>query len=133
MRRSPRRAAPWAVAAAAARLVGALLVGASSAIAQPLCWPTLRIEDDAYAPMQPPATERLWTARVTVAAPHCAADASGTFDIVFLRETENGIEHEFREHFTWRPSSVPVSVAFWADETPALYWIDRVQPCACRR
>ena len=133
MRRGPRRAAPWAVAAAAARLVGALLLGASPAIAQPLCWPTLRIEDDVYAPMRPPAMERLWTARVTVDAPHCAPDASGTFDIVFLREKENGLDHEFREHFTWHPSSVPVSVAFWADETPALNWIDRVQPCACRR
>jgi hypothetical protein len=122
-----------AVAAAAARALGALPLGASSAIAQPLCWPTLRIEDDTYAPMRPPTMARLWTARVMVDAPRCAADASGTFDIVFLREKENGLDHEFREHFAWRASSVPVEVEFWADETPALYWIDRVQPCACVR
>jgi hypothetical protein len=72
-----------------------------------------------------------WSAVVMVDAPRCAANATGTFDIVFVQEKETATDLEFRERFVWRASSVKVTVDFAADEAVQSYRIDNVTPCAC--
>ena len=42
--------------------------------------------------------ERKWTAVVSVDASRCATTA-GSFEIIFSRQKENGLEIEFREQF----------------------------------
>ena len=55
-----------------------------------------------------------------------------SFEIVFSRLKENGLEIEFRQQFIWTPPAVTVSVDFWADEAVEQYWLDNVAPCPCR-
>ena len=68
---------------------------------------------------------------VAVDAAHCAAKATGTFEIVFVREKETGPDLEFRERFVWRAPSVKVQVDFAADEAVQSYRIDNVTACDC--
>jgi hypothetical protein len=72
-----------------------------------------------------------WSAVVTLDALRCAANAMGTFDIVFVQEKETAPDLEFGERFVWRASSVKVTVDFAADEAVQSYRIDNVTPCAC--
>jgi hypothetical protein len=60
------------------------LICVTQAVGQRLCRPALRINDAQFSPMQPPTLERTWSAVVSVDASQCAADSSGSFEIVFL-------------------------------------------------
>jgi hypothetical protein len=95
------------------------------------CRPTLAISDVHFTEMQPPTLSRTWSAVVAVDAAHCATNATGTFEIVFVREKETGPDLEFRERFVWRASSVKVQVNFAADEAVQSYRIDNVTACDC--
>jgi hypothetical protein len=95
------------------------------------CRPTLAISDVHFTEMQPPTLSRTWSAVVAVDAAHCAANATGTFEIVFVREKEIGPDLEFRERFVWRAPSVKVQVDFAADEAVQSYRIDNVTACDC--
>jgi hypothetical protein len=108
------------------------LIGASQAIAQPMCKPALAFKEIRFSEMQPPTMERKWTAVLSVDASSCAT-ATGRFAILFSRLKENGPELDFREQFTWHPGQVEVSVDFWADEAVERYWLDSVSPCPCAR
>jgi hypothetical protein len=107
------------------------VAGATQAVGQPVCKPTLTIKDVRFSAANPPTLERRCTATVSVDASRCATTA-GSFEIVFLRQKETGLEVEFREQFTWRSPSVTVAVDFWADEAVEGYWIHNVAPCPCR-
>jgi hypothetical protein len=95
------------------------------------CRPALAISNVHFTDMQPPALSRTWSAVVLVDAAHCAAKATGTFDIVFVRGIEIGPDVEFRERFVWRAPSVNVKVDFAANEAAQSYRIDNVSPCVC--
>jgi hypothetical protein len=95
------------------------------------CRPTLAIGDVHFTEMQPPRMSRTWSAVVAVDESHCAAKATGTFEIVFVREKETGPDLEFRERFVWRAPSVKVQVDFAADEAVQSYKIDNVTACDC--
>ena len=95
------------------------------------CRPTLAVSDVHFTEMQPPTLSRTWSAVVAVDASHCAAEATGTFEIVFVREKEIGPDLEFRERFVWRAPSVKVQVDFAADEAVQSYKIDNVTACDC--
>jgi hypothetical protein len=95
------------------------------------CQPALAITNVHFTEMLPPALSRTWSAVVLVDAQHCAAKATGTFDIVFVRGIEIGPDVEFRERFVWRAPSVNVKVEFAANEAAQSYRIDNVSPCAC--
>jgi hypothetical protein len=95
------------------------------------CRPTLAISDVHFTEMQPPTLSRTWSAVASVDAAHCAAKATGTFEIVFVREKETGPDLEFRERFVWRAPSVKVQVDFAADEAVQSYRIDNVTACDC--
>ena len=95
------------------------------------CRPALAISDVHFTEMQPPTLSRTWSAVVSVDAAHCAANATGTFEIVFVREKEIGPDLEFRERFVWRAPSVKVQVDFAADEAVQSYRIDNVTACDC--
>jgi hypothetical protein len=117
---------------AAASIVAVLaLVSATRAMGQDTCRPTLAISDVHFTEMQPPRLSRTWSAVVAVDAVHCAAEATGTFEIVFVREKETGPDLEFRERFVWRAPSVKVQVDFAADEAVQSYTIDNVSACDC--
>ena len=96
-----------------------------------MCRPTLAISDVHFTEMQPPTLSRTWSAVVAVDAAHCAANATGTFEIVFVREKEIGPDLEFRERFVWRAPSVKVQVDFAADEAVQSYRINNVTACDC--
>ena len=96
-----------------------------------MCRPTLAISGVHFTEMQPPTLSRTWSAVVAVDAAHCAANATGTFEIVFVREKEIGPDLEFRERFVWRAPSVKVQVDFAADEAVQSYIIDNVTACDC--
>jgi hypothetical protein len=96
-----------------------------------MCRPTLAISGVHFTEMQPPTLSRTWSAVVAVDAAHCAANATGTFEIVFVREKEIGPDLEFRERFVWRAPSVKVQVDFAADEAVQSYRIDNVTACDC--
>ena len=96
-----------------------------------MCRPTLAISGVHFTEMQPPTLSRTWSAVVAVDAAHCAAKATGTFEIVFVREKEIGPDLEFRERFVWRAPSVKVRVDFAADEAVQSYRIDNVTACDC--
>ena len=68
---------------------------------------------------------------MTLDALRCAANAMGTFDIVFVREKETAPDLAFSERFVWRAPSVNVQVDFAADEAVQSYRIDNVTPCTC--
>ena len=95
------------------------------------CRPTLAINDVHFTEMQPPTLSRTWSAVVSVDAAHCAAKATGTFEIVFVREKETAPDLAFRERFVWRAPSVKVQVDFAADEAVQSYRIDNVTACDC--
>jgi hypothetical protein len=95
------------------------------------CKPTLTISDVHFTEMQPLTLSRTWSAVVAVDAAHCAANATGTFEIVFVREKEIGPDLEFRERFVWRAPFVKVQVDFAADEAVQSYRIDNVTACDC--
>ena len=95
------------------------------------CRPTLAISDVHFTEMQPPTLSRIWSAVVSVDASHCAAKATGTFEIVFVREKETAPDLTFRERFVWRAPSVKVQVDFAADEAVQSYRIDNVTACDC--
>ena len=117
---------------AAASIVAVLaFVSATRAMGQDTCRPMLAISDVHFTEMQPPTLSRTWSAVVAVDASHCAAEATGTFEIVFVREKETGPDLEFRERFVWRAPSVKVQVDFAADEAVQSYRIDNVTACDC--
>jgi hypothetical protein len=93
------------------------------------CRPTLAISDVHFTEMQPPTLSRTWSAVVSVDAAHCAAKATGTFEIVFVREKETAPDLAFRERFVWSAPSVKVQVDFAADEAVQSYRIDNVTAC----
>jgi hypothetical protein len=115
----------------------ALLAGviAFPAIAQAsgsrVCKPSLSIKDVQFSKFDPATLERKWTATVSVDASRCAANASGYFDIGFLRAKENSFDLEFREQFIWLTPSVKVGVDFWADEAAEHFWVENITPCTC--
>ena len=108
------------------------LIGAAQAGGPPVCKPVLAVKDVQFSAMQLPATERKWTATVTVDASRCATTA-GYFEVGFLREKENGLGLEFREQFIWSVPSVKIGLDFWFDEAVESHWIDSVQACPCAR
>jgi hypothetical protein len=113
-------------------LTAALAAGCiTPVISAESCQPALAISDVHFTEMQPPTLSRTWSAVVSVDAPHCAAKAIGTFDIVFVRSLEIGPDLEFRERFVWRAPSVNVKVDFAANEAAQNYRIDNVTPCVC--
>ena len=113
-------------------IVGAIvLAGASHALAEASCRPTLAFKHVAFSPMQPPTMQRTWTAVVAVDASRCAADSRGHFEIVFTRLQEFGPDSESSEEFTWAAPEVTVSVDFAPSEAVERYRIDVVAPCPC--
>ena len=129
MRRDARRQLAAACLLAAGFVA---CLGASPAMAQPVCKPGLAITDVQFSPMHPETLQRKWTALVSVDASRCAANAGGTFDIGFSRLKENAPDEGFSERFQWKAPSVKVDVDFWADEAVERYWLGRITPCACR-
>jgi hypothetical protein len=109
------------------------LTGVTQALGQQLCRPALAIKDVQFSEMQAPTWERKWTAIVSVDASRCTTNATGSFEIVFSRQKENGVEVEFSEKFTWSSPTVTVAVDFWADEAVERYWISNVSACVCGR
>jgi hypothetical protein len=107
------------------------LTGATQALDRELCRPALAIKDVQFSEMQAPTWERTWTAIVSVDASRCTTNATGSFEIVFSRQNENGVEVEFSEKFTWSSPAVRVAVDFWADEAVERYWISNVSACVC--
>ena len=113
-------------------LVGIIgLISVTQAVGQEPCRPALVVKDVQFSQMQPPTRKRTWTAVVSVDVSHCAANSTGSFEIVFTRLKENGPELDFREQFAWLPPSVNVAVDFAADEAVQRYRIDTITPCAC--
>jgi hypothetical protein len=115
----------------AAGMIG--LIGVTQALGQQLCRPALAITDVQFSQMQAPTWERKWTAVVSVDASRCAVNSTGSFEIIFSRLKENGLEIEFSEKFTWSSPAVTVAVDFWADEAVERYWISNVSACVCAR
>jgi hypothetical protein len=109
------------------------LIGVTQALGQQLCRPALAIKDVQFSQMQAPTWERKWTAVVSVDASRCTMNSTGSFEIVFSRLKENGLEIEFSEKFTWSSPAVTVAVDFWADEAVERYWISNVSACPCAR
>src|SRR4026208_1033714 len=103
------------------------LIGVTQAVGQQTCRPALAFKEVQFSEMQRPTMERKWTAGASGDAARCATTA-GSFEIVFLRQKETGLEVEFREQFIWRSPSVTVAVDFWADEAGAGHWIHTVAP-----
>ena len=108
------------------------VAGATQAVGQPVCKPTLTIKDVRFSAANPPTLERRWTATVSVDASRCATTA-GYFEIGFARQKENAVELEFREQFIWSTPSATVGMDFWNDEAVENYWIDSIQACRCAR
>jgi hypothetical protein len=109
------------------------LISVTQAPGQQLCRPALTVKDVQFSQMQAPTWERTWTAIVAVDASRCTVNSTGSFEIVFSRQKENGVEIEFSEKFTWSPPTVRVAVDFWADEAVERYWISNVSACVCAR
>lgn len=103
----------------------------TQAAGQKLCKPILAFNNIHFSAVEPSTQERKWTAVVSVDASRCAANASGYFEVGFLRQKENAVDLEFREQFIWLTPSVKIGVDFWADEATDRFWIDNVTPCAC--
>ncbi|MEJ0078666.1 MAG: hypothetical protein WDO17_25130 [Alphaproteobacteria bacterium] len=106
-------------------------VGLTPAIAAPLCKPVLAFKQVRFSQVQPETMERIWSATLAVDASRCATN-SGRFEILFSRMKENAPEVDFTERFVWKPESVDVSVAFWADEAVEAYWLRNIAACPCR-
>jgi hypothetical protein len=117
---------------AAASLIAVLTFAfVTQAMGGDTCAPTLAISEVHFTEMQPPTLSRTWSAVVSVDASHCAAKATGTFEVVFVREKETAPDLTFRERFVWRAPSVRVQVDFSADEAVQSYRIDNVTACDC--
>lgn len=114
-----------------ALLTGLMAFASAAHAVQPVCKPKLTVQDVQFSKWKLPSMEREWTAMVSVDASRCAANASGHFDIGFLRAKEYSLDLEFRERFVWMAPQVKVGVDFWHDEAVEKYWIDNVTPCAC--
>jgi hypothetical protein len=115
------------------------LIGATQAIGENLCRPTLTINEVEFSAMMSPTLERTWSAVVSVDASGCTDNAKGYFEIVFTRLSENAPDLEFRKQFIWSaPSfvwqmpSVGVGLTFAADEAVAQYRIENITSCECR-
>ena len=115
------------------------LIGATQAIGENLCRPTLTVSEVEFSAMMSPTLERTWSAVVSVDASGCTDNAKGYFEIVFTRLSENAPDLEFRKQFIWSaPSfvwqmpSVGVGLTFAADETVAQYRIENITSCQCR-
>ena len=115
------------------------LIGATQAIGENLCRPTLTVNDVEFSAMMSPTLERAWSAVVSVDASGCMDNAKGYFEIVFTRLSENAPDLEFRKQFIWSaPSfvwqmpSVGVGLTFAADEAVAQYRIENITSCECR-
>lgn len=111
--------------------LGLIVPRVTQAFAEDTCRPALALRDVHLSEMQPPTRSRTWSAVVAVDASRCPAKATGTFDIVFVRESETAPDLEFRERFVWRAPSVHVQVDLAADEAVQSYRIDNVTSCAC--
>lgn len=111
--------------------LGLIVPSVTRAVAGEMCTPALSIRDVHFTKMQPPIFSRTWSAIVSVDAPHCPTNASGTFDVVFVRESETAPDLEFREQFVWRAPFVKIHLDFDADEAVQSYRIDNVSACAC--
>ena len=107
------------------------LICVPQAAGQQACGPTLAFAEVQFSEMQPSTLERKWAAVVSVDASRCAANSTGSFEIVFTRLKENGPELDFWERFAWQPPAVNVAVDFAADEAVQSYRIDTITPCAC--
>ena len=107
------------------------LPGTALASSSKVCKPSLSFKDVQFPKFDPPTLVRKWTATVTVDASRCTANASGYFDIGFLRAKENSLDLEFREQFIWLTPSVKIGVDFWADEAAEQVWIESITPCTC--
>ena len=107
------------------------LVGVTQAVGQQPCRPALAVKEVQFSQMQPPTLKRTWTAVVSVDASRCAANSSGTFEIVFTRLKETAPELDFREQFAWQSHPVNVAVDFAADEAVQRYRIDNITSCPC--
>jgi hypothetical protein len=117
---------------AAASINAVLAFGcATQAMGDDACAPTLAMSDVHFTEMQPPRLSRTWSAVVAVDASHCAVKATGTFEIVFVREKETAPDLVFRERYVWHAPSVIVQVDFAADEAVQSYRIDNVTACDC--
>ena len=115
------------------------LIGATQAIGENLCRPTLTVDEVEFSAMMSPTLERMWSAVVSVDASGCTDNAKGYFEIVFTRLSENAPDLEFRKQFIWSaPSfvwqmpSVGVGLTFAADEAVAQYRIENITSCECR-
>jgi|AmaraimetFIIA100_FD_contig_81_1834367_length_1120_multi_4_in_0_out_0_2 hypothetical protein len=115
------------------------LIGATQAIGENLCRPTLTVNEVEFSAMMSPTLERTWSAVVSVDASGCTDNAKGYFEIVFTRLSENAPDLEFRKQFIWSaPSfvwqmpSVGVGLTFAADEAVAQYRIENITSCECR-
>jgi hypothetical protein len=107
------------------------LVCITQAGGTPSCRPNLTFKDVAFSPMQPPTMQRKWTARVAVDASRCAANSTGTFEIVFTQLQEFGPDTQSSENFIWAAPDVAVAVTFAPTEAVQDYRVGRVTPCRC--
>jgi hypothetical protein len=103
----------------------------AQASGQRVCKPALAFKEVRFSAMRPPTLERKWTAVLSVDASSCKT-TSGIFEIGFSRLKENAIDSDFQVELTWHPTSVEVSVDFWADEAVEGYWLTNIAPCPCR-
>jgi hypothetical protein len=108
------------------------IAGVTQTSARNLCRPVLTVKDVQFSPINLPMLERKWSAVVSVDGSQCAANASGFFDIVTVRLSENAPDVERREQAFWSPPSVQVDLAFAADEAVEEYWLENITPCICR-
>jgi hypothetical protein len=108
------------------------LIGATQAIGQNLCRPTLTLSEVQFSAIRTPKLQRSWTAIVSADAADCAVDSGGFFDIVFTRLSENAPDLQFRQRFAWSPFGANVAIDFAADEAVGQYWVENVMPCVCR-
>lgn len=107
------------------------LPGIAQASGSKVCKPSLSVKDVQLSKFDSATLVRKWTATVSVDGSRCATNASGHFDIGFLRAKENSYDLEFRARFIWLAPSVEVGMDFWADEAVEKYWIENVTPCSC--
>ena len=108
------------------------LAGASHALAQHTCKPTMAFTEAHYSPMKLPKLERTWTVAFTVDSSRCATD-SGSFSILFTVWKENAPDIEFVETFSWKPDLNVISKEFWVDEAVGAYRVSEAHSCPCRK
>jgi len=109
-----------------------LTAGASQALAQQTCKPTMAFTEAHYSAMRLPKLERTWTVAFTVDASRCATD-SGSFSILFTLWKENAPDIEFAETFSWKPDLNVISKEFWVDEAVGAYRVTEIHSCPCRK